>query len=276
MACLDAFAKKRKISSLLMDLGDLAEISTEEPVCPKHRLSEESIWYHLRDSETDRDFQDFQVCSHCVYSLEIICPNLGDIFHKSTDLKQEPRACSLRSDVHRLGKYLNQLVAMSEEAKKTGNKPPPTSDFIWEVKWMTVIDACKGDGVHYGQDMHKHPNLPELTICEECYYKNVRPVLKTMRREPRHFVHEITPEAKEVVGGASCKLYSPRMKQIFETACRERDFEYLQKAVRKRNDLQIDLEEAKMIYHRTPQDGKAKAEMDYLTEKWRKLERRHD
>ena len=275
-ACQSAFSKNKKTSALLRDLGDLTEISNEEPMCPQHKLSEESIWYHLRDSETNRDFQDFQVCSHCVFSLEIICPNLGDIFHKTNDLKNDPRACSLRSDVKRLGKYIDLLDTMSQEARRTGIKPPPTSDFIWEVKWMTVIDACKGDGVHYGQDMHKHPDLPELSICEECYYKNVRPVLKATRRDSRHFVHQITPEAKEVVGGASCKLYSPRMKQIFEIACRERDFEYLQKAVRKRNDLQIDLEEAKMLYHKTPQDLKAKEEMDYLTEKWRKLERRHE
>ena len=275
-ACLSAFKKNKRTSALLRDLGDLTEISNEEPICPQHKLSEESIWYHLRDSETNRDFEDFQVCSHCVFSLEIIWPNIGDIFYKTNDLKKEPRTCSLRSDIGRLGKFMDLLDSMSQEARRTGVKPPPTSDFIWEVKWLTVIDACKGDGVHYGQDMHKHPDLPELTICEECYYKNVRPVLKATRRDSRHFVHGITPEAKEIVGGASCKLYSPRMKQIFDIACRERDFEYLQKAVRKRNDLQIDLEEAKMLYHKTPRDVKAKKEMDYLMEKWRKLERKHE
>lgn len=272
LACLDAFGKRRKLTSML---SDLAEVTQEEPPCPEYRLSEKCSWYHLRDSDTGRDFQDFQVCSHCVWSIDAIYGDLADIFIRSKNLKEEPRSCSLRSDVHRLGKYLNTLVAMEDEAKRTGIKPPPTSDFIWEVKLLTVIDKCKGDEVHYGQDMHSHPDLPQLTICEECYYKQVRPILKNTPRDSRHFVRKINSEAKEIVGGASCKLYSPRMKQIFEIACKENDWKYLEKAVKKRNGLQQDLEEAKMIYHKKPQDTEAKEEMEYLLEKWRKLERRH-
>ena len=271
LACLLTFSKQRKDTRLL---GHLADVSHEEPPCPENRPSDNRIWYHLRDSDTSQDFQDFQVCSHCVYSLEAIYPNLGPEFHRSRDLKKEPRVCGLRSDVHRLGKYLNHLVAMADEANRTNSKPT-TSDFIWEVKWMTVISSCKGDKVHYGEDWHSHPDLPELTICQECYYKVVRPVIKQNRSSSR-LAAKITPEAKEIIGGASCKLYSPRMKQIFETACREKDFESLQKAVRKRNDLQQDLLEAEMVYHKHANDRKAREDFAWLQEKWRKLERKHD
>ena len=271
LACLLTFSRQRKDTRLL---GHLAEVYNDEPPCPENRPSDDRVWYHLRDSDTSKDFEDFQVCSHCVCSLETIYPVLGDMFHRSRDLKKEPRVCSLRSDVHRLGKYLNLLVAMADEAKKT-EKDPITSDFIWEVKWMTVISPCKGDKVHYGEDWHSHPDLPELTICQECYYKTVRPVLKSNRSSSR-LASKITPEAKEIVGGASCKLYSPRMKQIFEIACRDKDFEYLQKAVLKRNNLHQDLLEAETVHHKHPADARAKEDFVWLQGKWRKLERRHE
>ena len=269
LACLLTFSKQRKDTRLL---GHLAEVSMDEPPCPQSRPADDRAWYHLRDSETNQDFQDFQVCSHCVCSLETIYPVLGHMFHRSRDLKKEPRVCSFRSDVHRLGKYLNHLVAMADEAKTTGTKPA-TSDFIWEVKWMTVISPCKKSALDYGGDWHTHDDLPGFTVCEECYFTVVRPIVKSSRSR---LASEITPHATEIIGSASCKLYSPRMKQIFETACRDKDFEYLRKAVVKRNDLQQDLEQAKMELQRTPADRQAKEDAEYLLNKWKKLERRHD
>ncbi|KAG8527784.1 uncharacterized protein KY384_007938 [Bacidia gigantensis] len=270
LACLDIFKRQSDTKTL----GYLMEYTKEEPPCPEHRLVVDHAWYHLRDSETNRDFQDFQVCSNCVYSLEAIYPRL-DIFHRSKDIKQEQRGCSLRSDVVRFGKYLNFLVSMADEEEKT-RRIPSTSDFIWEVKWQTVISPCKGSAVYYGQDMHTHPEIPGLTICEECYYKDVRPLAKLARRDSRHFVLRITQEAKEIVGGTTCKLYSPRMKQIFKKACEEREFEQLAKAVKKRNELQQDLEESKMEYAKRPLDTKLKEDVKYLQSKWEKLERKHN
>ena len=288
LACLDSF-KRDKVNTRLLDM--LAEVSQEELPCPESQLEDDRTWYHLRDDETGRDFKHFHICAHCVCSLEAIYPRLGDMFHRSKDLKKdEPRVCNLRSDVTRFGKYLNSFVTMAAEAESLPkNAIPPTSDFIWEVKWMTVISPCNGSAVHYGQDMHSHPDLPQFTICEECYYKTVRPLLKTVPRpnsssfsnnnkasdSDTHFIHRITPEAKEIVAGSTCKLYSPRMQQIFEVSVRDNDWEYLSKAVKKRNDLLMDLEEAKTALARG-NDEEARKEVEYLRGKWEKLEKKHE
>ena len=299
LGCLDAF-KRQRADTKVLDM--LAEVTQEELPCPQAQLAEDRTWFHLRDDETGKDYKDFHVCAHCVCSLETIYPALGDIFVRSKKSKDkdknkdnDPRVCSLRSDVNRFGKYLNYLITMAEETPK--GVTPPTADFIWEIKWMTVISPCNGAAVHYGQDMHSHPDLPQFTICEECYYRVVRPLIKTVRaREPpystsassnptntsngsansTHFIRGITPTAKEIVGASTCKLYSPRMRQIFETAVKERDWEYLAKAVKKRSELLEDLEEAKMALAKDPLAEKRKEEVEYLKGKWEKLERKHE
>ena len=282
LACLSSFREKRHATRML---DYLTEITDEEPPCPKSIPSSECYWYQVRDSETSRTFADFQVCSHCVGSLEALYPKLEDMFHASShgkDAKKgklkdsEPHVCSFRSDDSRFGKYLDLLIPMAENAKKTGTLPS-TSDFIWEVKWLTVISPCNGAAVHYGQDMHSHPDCPNLTICEECYYKVVRPSLKLVsRKDTRHFVRDITPEAKEIVGPSTCKLYSARMKQVFTEAVEESDFEYLKKAVEKRHGLLKDLEEAKMALAKKPLDEKLKGDVVYYEGKLEKLGRRHE
>lgn len=275
LACLEQFKKRKHDTTLLKYL---AEVSKDYSPCPQGHLVEDRKWYHLRDNETDKDYDEFQICSHCLMSLEVLYPKMADMFHRSKDIerKKDPRVCDLRSDVVRFGQYLDHLGSMDRQLKETG-RDPNTSDFIWQVKLMTVITPCRGDAIHYGQDMHLHPDIPELTICEECYYKDVRPMVKKFSRaDPRHFALKISPDAKEKVGGTSCMLYSPRMKQIFESACLDRDFEALDKAVKKRNGLLKDLEEAKMLYHKTPTDPALKEDVEYLTEKWKKLARKHD
>ena len=281
LASMASFQNKRPN---LRDLRDLTDISYEEPPCPKSTPSSECYWYHLRDSETSRTFADFQVCSHCVYSLELLYPGLGDIFHATSNGKdakkgqlkdKEPHVCSLRSDEARFGKYLDSLINMDESARKSKSKPS-TSDFIWEIKWLTIISPCNGAAVHYGQDMHCHPDCPELTICEECYYKTVRPALKSIsRRDTRHFARGIGYEAKEIVGPSTCKLYSARMKQLFREAVEDDDFEYLKKAVEKRHLLLKDLEEARMALAKKPHEEKLKGDVEYFEGKLEKLGRRH-
>ena len=282
---------QKKVEAKMLAL--LAEVAEEELPCPESRLEEGHTWYHLRDSETGKDYTEFQVCSHCVYSLEVIYPNLGDadIFHSSKDIKKkDPHVCDLRNDVMRFSKYLDLLTTLSQTPK---GREINTSDFIWEVKWMTVISPCNGSAVHYGQDMHIHPALPEFTVCEECYYKTVRPLLKTLPPPPsssppshrdqqaqqqQHWLHALPIEPKEIVGGSTCKLYSPRMKQIFATAVKDNDFEYLVKAVKKRQDLLVDLEEAKGVVAkaRKGEEGdRAREELEWLKGKWEKLEKKH-
>ena len=137
--------------------------------------------------------------------------------------------------------------------------------------------VCRGDRIGYGQYMHLHPHIPRLTICEECYCEFVRPIVKKLScSDPRHFALKISPEAKEKVGGTICSLSSPGMKQVFESACLNHDFMSLFKAVRKRDRLLRDLEEAKILYHKTPTDWGLRDDVDYLTHQWKELAKRHD
>lgn len=270
LACLVTFQKGRRD---VKALTDIAEVTADELPCPQSSPAEGREWYHVNDSTTGKAFPSFPVCAHCVWSLDSIFGSvLGDLFHRTEDLKEEEtRVCALRSDSTRFAKYLNRLSLMAHEAKESGQRPA-TNDLIWDVKRETVISPCGGDQILAGHDWHIHPELPLLTVCEECYFNTVRPQIKARSR----IASGIAPEAEEVVKGVSCKLYSPRMKQVFERACRERDWEDLKHAVEKRYLLQQDLLDAQARVQRDSRDRDAAANVEKWTQKLRRLERRQD
>lgn len=276
LACVLAFKQeKRPIKQLLA----MPSLTDDIAPCPESRPAEGRDWYHLRDTETGHNFQDFQICAHCVESIDIIFPRLQSIFHASKEIRNEARVCSLRSDSTRFGKYLNFLVEMNAEAESRRNDDDiNTSDLIWEIKWLTVISPCQRAAKYSGSDWHIHRRLPQLTICEECYYRVVRPVLRASSSSTRKgcIAHEISPQAKEIVGPTSCKLYSSRMRQVFEDACHDEDWEALQSAVIKRSELGEDIERLRAELERKPGDQDLRTAIEHYEAKWKRLERRHD
>ena len=80
---------------------------------------------------------------------------------------------------------------------------------------------------------HFMSDLPELTICEECYNDFVWP----LRERP--LANEISRSTRIVPGtrsgqremGISCQLYSERMRRIFVEAVERNDFRLLKEMV---------------------------------------------
>lgn len=266
MACLAGILRG---SSDLSPVVNLVLENEDRSPCPQ-RTPARRDWYYLRDPEADENLADFRVCSHCAHSLYSLFPVLDRVFRRREDLEEEPLLCSIRSaDPVRFGQYVSHCEKAQQAALKSSRKHPDMSDFIWYHKKETVISECTRDQVLIGRDWHLHPQLPQCTVCEECYYEVVRPEIKKGHTIAARF----TPVAKHINDGVSCALYSPRMKEVFRIACEDDDFKYLEKNVMSRRDLQIKIMAAKMAVQQHPRDSEAQDELDDYMKKWHKMER---
>ena len=269
MACIASINSRHPDVKLLTNL---ANVSEDYDACPGSTPAERD-WYRVEDDNADEDdhLADFQVCTHCVHSIEVLLPALKGTFfrYKGHHTDSTPRPCSLRFDNIRFGHYIDKCDQAAKEAVRS-RKEPDMSDFVWYHKKETVIGECTSDQVLIGRDWHLNALIPEFAICEQCYYDTVRPAIN----KNYNLAKTVAPVAKHISDGVSCQLYSPRMKEIFERACEEDDNEYLKKAVLMRRDLQVEILAARMEVQHHPRDKKAQKELDELNENWRMLEKK--
>ena len=269
MACIASISSKHPDVNLLTKL---ANVSEDYEACPGPKPAEHD-WYHVEDENADEDdhLADFQVCTHCVHSVEALLPPLKGTFfrYKGHQVDSTPRPCSLRFDNARFGQYIDKCDRAAQEAIRT-RKEPDMSDFVWYHKKETVIGECTRDQVLIGRDWHLNALIPEFAVCEMCYYDTVRPLIS----KNYNLAKTVSPTAKHISDDVSCQLYSPRMKEIFERACREDDEDYLRQAVLTRRKLQVEILAARMEVQQKPSEWKAQKELDELMENWRKLEKK--
>ena len=258
-----------KGSSDLSPLINLALETEDRSPCPQ-RTPARRDWYYLKDPEVDADLPDFRVCSHCAHSIYALFPKLDRIFKRGDSMDNEPLLCSIRSaDPVRFGQYVNHCEKAQQASIHSGRKVPDMSDLIWYHKKETVISECTREQVLIGRDWHQFPQLSQCTICEECYYETVRPLIK----KDYSIARAVTPVAKHINDGVSCSLYSPRMKEVFKIACEDDDLKYFKDNVASRWNLQVEIMASKMRVQQYPSDKNAQEELDRYMLKWRKMEK---
>lgn len=268
-------------------LTALAKITAKQRPCMEDRPIARLHWYRLEDDETGKHIPDFNVCRHCIYSLESIFPILEGVFYESRGHHGEAkeRVCSLRSDGSNFVKYIDALDQVAFEARKS-HKDPNAAPFARLAKRFTqepespktrtpprsisnqVITKCHRDQMLPNLSWHIHPHIPEFTICPSCHTDVVVPAVTAGHPIAR----AIDQSPHKVDQAASCHLYSPRMRKVFKEACEDDDFEHLRHTAHKRHLLQQDLLEAFAEGARHPEDEEVKDRAWGMWEDWKRKE----
>ena len=247
----------------------MADVLAHETPCPG-AIEDVRDWYRLTDPETGKSVHDFQVCPQCVRSLEIIHPVLRGVFHRSHSHHHRPkRTCSMRTDSKRFTTYLNLLCDTAKQAEEY-RRPPNMFRFVGLAHRIAGIPECARDDMLLGQEWYTIPDLPELTVCEDCYDEIVWPAIK--RDLPVATKFKRNPEA--VVPshiGVSCQLYSPRMRKIFQEACHRDDLQMLKSAAIQRYRVEKDLQARNLEVQKWPKDERMR-EVARLVEEWKRWE----
>ena len=266
-------------------LTALAKTTAKRRPCMEDRPITRHHWYRLQDDETGKHIPDFNVCQHCVYSLESIFPVLEDVFYLSRghhgDAKE--RVCSLRSDGHNFVQYIDVLDQVATEARKSHKEPntaplvrlvrkfarepePPKTRMLPHSSSDQVVPSkCPRDEMFRNLPWHIHPHIPEFTICPSCYAEVVLPAVTAGYPIAR----AIDQSPHKVEQGASCHLYSAPMRKVFNEACEDDDFEHLKHKAHRRHLLQQDLWDVLVEQKRHPDDEEAKERFTTLYEEWK-------
>jgi len=250
---------------LFNSVANVAALSKNQP-CPGSRKAARN-WYAIRDPYKRRIVPNFTACMQCAKTVEALLPNLMGSFVQLDAREPINSVCALHFKPQRqkFVAYFDTFETTADKAIRK-NEAPNISALAAEIERLSALGECRQDTPITDAYWHTMQCLPQLTVCASCFDEFVRPKIKSevlarnFYREPQRLQDE------------TCQLYSPRMRKIFDRACRRNDPKELQDEVvrRKAAEKRIRADLAKLDQQRTgePADW-ADQEMDRLISKWR-------
>lgn len=237
LAWMLTIKQRRQSPDLLYQLATLAET---ERRCPGDReLSTEVVpWYGIPDQRDGVHVANFAVCPLDFKMMEVLFPSIRGYFTRlpASSGYGMPNAhmCSLRVSSRRFPKYLDLLVELDAEASSLGQRPNLTR-FVHMARENAFKSECTQDKALFHKPWHFIPQLPEFTVCQECFEELVWPAITSTSERapstlPKMFNRTIQPvPGEDPEFGSSCCLYSPRMRKVWERSVKEEDFGYLKR-----------------------------------------------
>lgn len=206
--------------------------------CPGRRLSTQT-WYRMVDSHTGLYVPKFAACSACVRNLEILMRPLQSTFRRQPSLQE--KFCDLAVDSPRFVQYVDILDAAATQCEFERYKYPDNGRFIDYFERKCNLRDCRRQRPILGT-WHYIPELPEFTVCEDCYDDVVRPLAAAQKPIARRLANPprlLPGSGPNRCREASCQLYSPRMRAKFKGAVLDNDFRMLESSALKRFDAEL-------------------------------------
>ncbi|EED23032.1 conserved hypothetical protein [Talaromyces stipitatus ATCC 10500] len=197
--------------------------------CPGRRLSTQ-VWYRVVDSQTGLNVPKFAACAACVRNVEILMPPLRSTFRRQPVLQE--KFCDLSVDSPRFVKYIDLLDAASTKCEY--------ERFIDYFERKCNLRDCRRQRLIIGT-WHYIPELPEFTVCEDCYDDVVRPLAAAQKSIARRLANPprlLPGSGPNRCREASCQLYSHRMRAKFKDAVLNNDYRMLESIALKRFDAE--------------------------------------
>lgn len=257
---------KEKRRDLKLFYG-LAKISNKvQPCLGKHEAVRQ--WHSIIDPKTQAPVPGFSVCYSCVESVETLLPPLRHIFVKvdSHSRSPSPRVCSLRFDSKRFIEYFDAFETTADRADYN-DADPDMRAVASLARRMAAMPECQHDKELIDRKWYIITQLPEFTVCEECFEEVVEPELEEQKAIPLMFKQTLQRIPK-----ASCQLYSTKMRGIFRLAVDSDDYKLLAAKARERKTLELAYK-ANVAELRKSKGGPIiEKEMRRIAEDWKKWE----
>jgi hypothetical protein len=246
----------------------LATVLDTEPECPGEGEAFGN-WYGLQD-QYGSIIPNFAICQRDRKFLEALFPSLiGVLIRLPSGPARIAHICSLRTDSRRFPFYLDYLVEIDHKTRAEGRSAIPNlKPLVNLIRLHAEKPECTRDKVVKGQTWHYMSSYPALTICEECYDDAVWPAVKQGSEIANKFCRKpmSLPPAFENLA-ASCQLYSPRMRRVWDRAMRYGDdegFVYLTRKVLSRKELQSDCKRREVELKRLLERSSSSTDREWL------------
>lgn len=243
--------------------------------CPG-RITTEQYWYRIIDPETDTYLPRFSVCPTCIRNLRILMPSHRDTFERSPTPRE--RLCDLATSSPRFVQYIDLLDAAATRAELSNSplvRPVDMDPFLAYARRKVVLRDCPRDRLIFS-NWHYLPQLPEFTVCEDCFDDVVWPLVKANYPIARMFSTRPQLLPGDGLYGcreASCQLYSPRMRVRFRDAVLRDSFLLLEQVALTRYNAERKFRERKLELLDEDRRGFDRdAELRVNGEEWRKWE----
>ncbi|KAH8652363.1 hypothetical protein BX600DRAFT_516406 [Xylariales sp. PMI_506] len=192
------------------------------------------IWYTIKDPISQRPVRNFNICSHCAKSIEVLLPNLSGAF-VPMDTPAEPTRG--RCDMHqgtggerkRFITYWDFMETTSDIALAT-KSAPDIRELADKIREISLIDECYHSRPVAGRKWYTLRKLPNFTVCEECFTDVIWPEIE---RDHGGIQAEFYKNPQRIPV-AACQLYSTRMRNVFQNAVERNDMQYFESRIRQR------------------------------------------
>jgi len=227
---------------------ELASIAGRVPHCPGKNITFKEC-HSIIDSQTSAPMVNFAACLSCVKSVEVLLPAIRGVFVPGFPLPRS-KICDLRFDSNRFIRYFDAIQSMADRAKDR-DEVPDTTDLQNLIRRFTLIPECQSDAALVDSKWHIIPQLPEFTVCEDCFDDFVRPLAEEGKSIPLLFEKYLHQFLR-----ASCQLY-PRsnMRDIFKLAVDTNDYRLLAQKARERKAAEINYRKILNDLKRRPEDS---------------------
>lgn len=211
-------------------LQGIASVAARQQPCAGEKPANR-IWYSMTDPRSGKPIRTFNACSSCAKMAEVLLPNLAGVFVPLSSASEPTRGiCELHfaPERKRFTDYFDLLERASDRALNR-RTAPDVQDLAKRIKELSELDECPRNRPVANKKWHIMQNLPEFTVCDECFEEVVWPYIRDKESSdiPRDFYNK-----RQVLPIASCMLYSDRMRDIFRRACRKDDMDYLEGKVK--------------------------------------------
>ncbi len=210
----------------------LKDDKLEQGCAGPHRVT--GRWFTLQDPVSAQPVSKFAMCELCMTAIEVLFPRLKGLFQDNdTSPHDTTNVCAMyfEPDRKRLWKYMDVLETANNTSVAEG-KPVDVDKLINNLLDACKFDECKRDLPIRGRKWYWMRSNPAFTVCQECFEEAVYPLVDAYHSVAGDFFKK----PKELPIG-SCHLYSPRMRGVFLTACKNGDRDYLEEKLRERNRI---------------------------------------
>lgn len=250
---------------------DVASVisDTKNIPCPGDRTTTRN-WLTLYNPYTRQLVYDFTVCPQCARIIQALLPNLTGIFIPLDSRSEPTRAlCAMRFKPKRkrFVMYFDAMETTSDQARLE-HEEPDLKSLAQEVERMAAVSECQEDTPIHNGYWHTMQFLRQFSVCGECFDEVVRPLINDDNVIARNFY--MNPQRLPV---ATCQLYSPRMREIFQKACRWNDPKYLENKVIERMDIEARIHDKLAKLDRSGNDEEwVDEQVDKLIQEWKRWE----
>jgi hypothetical protein len=165
-------------------------------------------WYCIKE-RGGKQLDDFTICSFCLQKIYIILPVLRQ--HCVFDVAAEGMALAGTCDIIRGSSRSTRLMAsLIDAAESAEDGPIDCSELEAFIKKYALLGECPESFGGIGK-CHGSRQMSDFGVCETCYEDVVRPHAQSPMGEL------VDSTAVMMAKGFTCDLFSPRMRELWNS-----------------------------------------------------------